>query len=84
MRERLLAALVAAVALGDEDARAPSTHLALAGVLSSTRALLDETRALWSSAGGDEAARFERDAPLLAVASKAREARRLKAWDVLR
>lgn len=81
LRERLLAALVTAVALGEEDARAASTHLALAGLLSSTRALLDEATPLWALAPADEAARFERDQALLHVAGRAREARRIKAWE---
>ncbi|MBL8923341.1 MAG: acyl-CoA dehydrogenase family protein [Myxococcaceae bacterium] len=82
-RERLLASLVTAVALGDEDPRAAGTHLALAGVLATTRALVHELAPLWAKAPADEAARFERDRPLLDVAAKAREARRLKAWETL-
>lgn len=80
--ERLWAGLTSAVALGDADPRAPGTHLALAGLLSETNALL--STASWSHVPADEAARFERDRPLLKVASSAREARRVKAWQAVR
>lgn len=82
--ERLWASLVAAVALGAQDPSAPGTHLALAGLLAETAALIDALGPLWSRAPADEAARFERDRPLLSVASAAREARSVKAWEATR
>ncbi|GMU60870.1 MAG: hypothetical protein AMXMBFR34_26330 [Myxococcaceae bacterium] len=79
--ERLLAAIVAAVGLGSADPKAPPTHLALAGLLAAGQGLLHDVDPLW--APSDERTRFERDRPLLDVASKAREARRAKAWERL-
>ncbi|MCU0700760.1 MAG: acyl-CoA dehydrogenase [Myxococcaceae bacterium] len=81
--EHLLALVASALALGELDARAPSTHLALAGLLARTTDFLDETRAHWSLVAPEEAARFERDRPLMALAGKAREARRTNAWAAL-
>ncbi|MDX2011498.1 MAG: acyl-CoA dehydrogenase family protein [Myxococcaceae bacterium] len=81
--EHLLTLVASALTLGGLDPRAPSTHLALAGLLSSTRAFLDASEAHWATVAPDEAARFERDRPLLAVAGKAREARRTNAWAAL-
>lgn len=80
-QERLLAAIAAAVGLSDSDPSHAGTHLALASLLESTDALVADTRELWSP--GDERTRFVRDLPLLKVASKAREARRQKAWAAL-
>ena len=80
--ERLWAGLTSAAALGDADPRAPGTHLALAGLLSETNALL--SAASWSDVPAEEAARFARDRPLLKVASAARETRRVKAWQAVR
>lgn len=80
-QERILAAIAAAVGLSDAGPSDAGTHLALAALLESTDALLADTRELWSP--GDERARFVRDLPLLKVASKAREARRQKAWAAL-
>lgn len=80
--ERLWAGLASAVTLGDADPKSPGTHLALAGLLAETHAILSS--ASWSGVPADEAARFERDRPLLKVASSAREARRVKAWQAVR
>ncbi|MEW6431084.1 MAG: acyl-CoA dehydrogenase family protein [Myxococcota bacterium] len=80
-QEQIFAAIAAAVALGSADPSQPGTHLALAGLLDSTGQILFDADALWSA--GDERTRFVRDLPLLKVASKAREARRTKAWAAL-
>jgi hypothetical protein len=82
--EHLLALVTSALALGDLNPRAPSTHLALAGLLTRTTAFLDEAQPWWALVEPDEARRFERDRPLLNVAGKAREGRRQKAWASLR
>lgn len=79
-RERLLASLATARHLASQPADAPETHLALAGFLAATRELAATFD--WSSVDPDEAARFQRDQPLLRVAEKAREARRQKAWSL--
>lgn len=77
--ERLLSVLASIVALGREDPRAPAVHLALAGVLSTARALMDAIEPERLEAGFRE--RFVRDLPLLRVAQRAREQRRAKAWE---
>ncbi|MEW5739099.1 MAG: acyl-CoA dehydrogenase family protein [Myxococcota bacterium] len=78
VQERLLAAIVSAVGLGEANPRAAATHLALAGLLTHGQQLLGDVEALWTPC--EERARFVRDRPLLNVAAKAREARRAKAW----
>jgi acyl-CoA dehydrogenase len=79
--ERLAASLVTASALGAEDPSAPSTHIALAGVIELGRAVLDDFDEAWASREGSPAlARWQRDRPLLSVAQKAREQRTAKAW----
>lgn len=80
-QERILAAIAGAVGLSDAAPSDAGTHLALAALLEATDALVADTRELWSP--GDERTRFSRDLPLLKVASKAREARRQKAWAAL-
>jgi hypothetical protein len=83
VQERLFTAVAATVGLGGADPQRAGTHLSLAGLLSTTTALLDEVEPLWAEAPPDEAERFQRDRPLLQVAAKAREARRQKAWAAL-
>ncbi len=80
--ERLLGALVAAAALWQHDPSAPATHLALSGVFSLARELAAAARE--HLADPERRARFDRDAPLLAVAGNAREQRRLAAWRAVR
>ncbi len=72
--ERLLAIVAAISNLGREDPRSPGVHLALAGVLGTATTLIDslDFAAL--------APHFERDRPLLGIAARAREQRRVKAW----
>jgi hypothetical protein len=57
---------------------APATHVALAGAIALTRALVDQ--APWDTLDPDAFARWKRDRPLLEVAGKARAARREAAW----
>lgn len=83
VQERLFAGIAAAVGLGAGDPRHEGTHLGLAGLLASSLALLDECEPLWAEAPQAERERFHRDRPLLQIASKAREARRQKAWAAL-
>lgn len=77
-QERLLALAALAAGLGNADPKQPGTHLALAGLFQQTEAAITATDGLW--APSDERERFVRDLPLLKVASRAREARRQKAW----
>ncbi len=79
--ERILAALLCASALWQQDPGAAATHLALAGLLALARELAEAARA--HLADPERRARFDRDAPLLAVAGNAREQRRLAAWRLL-
>jgi hypothetical protein len=76
--EQLLAVLAAVQTLGKEDPRSPTVHLALAGVLTWARSLIESLDS--SMLDPEFRARFERDRPLLQIAQKAREARRVKAW----
>lgn len=62
---------------------APSTHVALAGVLALTARLIAATDAHWAAADETTRARWLRDRPLLGVAGKARAARREVAWQRL-
>lgn len=68
------------VAIAD-PARA-ETHLALAAVIKATATFSEAVD--WSLAPAVEAQRWQRDATLLRVASKAREKRRLRAWQEIR
>ena len=83
LRERIAALLVTARALAAEDTWAPSTHLALAGLVSATEALTAEVKPLWEGAPLVQRERWSRDLPLLQVASRARQSRTRKAWDAL-
>ena len=83
-RERALIALLGFDALGALDPAAPLTHLALAGALAGSRALIDETVALWQLTPDDPASqRWTRDASLFGVASGVRQQRTLRAWERL-
>ncbi|MDP1828482.1 MAG: acyl-CoA dehydrogenase family protein [Archangium sp.] len=76
--EQLLGLLCAILTLGREDPRSPAVHLALAGVLTTAHALVDSLDLTKLDAGFRE--RFLRDQPLLRIAGRVREQRRLKAW----
>lgn len=82
--EELVAALVVLAQLAGEDARAPSTHVALAGALHIAHRLYADAQPLWSAAGDDPAARrWQRDAALFQVAGSARRQRAERAWEQL-
>ncbi|MBX3275412.1 MAG: acyl-CoA dehydrogenase family protein [Sandaracinaceae bacterium] len=79
--EEALALAAGLSAIAREDPSAPTTHLALAGAIGASArvlAALDE-----DAMPADDRARWRRDRPLLSVASKARAARRAKAWEPL-
>lgn len=59
---------------------AVGNQLALAGVMGLAHPLLDPRDPLWQQVDPAEHARYVRDAPLLQVAGRAREARRARAW----
>jgi hypothetical protein len=81
--ERLVAALVTARAIASADPRSAAVHVALAGLLESTRALTSELSPHWDLVESGERARWQRDQGLVGVAGRARDARREKAWETL-
>jgi hypothetical protein len=68
-------------AVSDEPPLAPETHVTLAGAQSLARRLLGE--APWSRCDEGTRSKWERDRPLLEVASKVRAARLEAAWQAL-
>lgn len=84
LRETLLACAVSLRALARESAHDAEVHLALAGIFSVVRSVVGQSEPVWASADAGERARWFRDAPLLAVADRARSARRERAWQLLR
>ena len=74
--EALAALACAARALADADVKSPATHLALAGMMEQTTRLVADVEREWSASDDPEWRRWQRDRPLLQVASKARSARR--------
>ncbi|MFI4932159.1 MAG: hypothetical protein ACHP83_18085 [Burkholderiales bacterium] len=82
--EQLVAALALLLHLAGEDARAASTHIALAGALRIAHRLYADASSLWAATGDDLAAgRWQRDAALFEVAGSAREQRAERAWQRL-
>ena len=82
--EELVAALSLLSQLAGEDARAASTHIALAGALRIAHRLYADALPLWTTAGDDPAAeRWQRDAALFEVAGSARDQRAERAWQRL-
>jgi acyl-CoA dehydrogenase len=81
--EELLAIAVTVRALAAADRAAPSTHVALAGVIGLVTKLVADLELRWSSIGGDEWTRWQRDRSLLRVASAARIARTGRAWETI-
>jgi hypothetical protein len=81
--ERLAALLVALHALSALDPSAPSTHVALAGLIHLTRTSLDDLDQVWKKTESPAHARWERDRLLLGVTSSVREKRRMRAWERL-
>ncbi len=76
-------ALTATRALAAEDSRSEATHLALAGLIEQTRRLVDPIEERWRGESDDEFTRWQRDRPLLKVATAARTARLARAKQVL-
>lgn len=84
LREKLIATGMALRELAAQEMSDPVVHLALAGVIDQSRALVREIEPLWDKAPAEVRERWSRDGALLKVAGKAREARRQKAWETLR
>jgi acyl-CoA dehydrogenase len=83
VRERLALLAVAIGAVAGLDSRRAETHVALAGFLAAEAALVAEAEPHWSLVSDAERERWYRDRVLVHVASKAREARRGRAWQDL-
>ena len=84
--ERIVNSIVAARGLAAEDPNAPATHIALAGLLDSTQALVadSDSASAWSRVDDAERERWTRDGQLFTIAGTARAQRRVKAWERLR
>jgi alkylation response protein AidB-like acyl-CoA dehydrogenase len=81
--ERLAAVACALVTLGAADPKSPATHVALAGTLATSAAILTDLEAVWAATPDDEWARWQRDRVILQVAGKARDQRLVRAWQAL-
>ncbi len=81
LREELAASLLAFQSLAQLDPSSRVTHVARGGARAQARRLVEACEAHWSTAPGDERARWERDRPLLEVAGKARQLRLARAWE---
>jgi len=80
--EDALAVLAALRGLAEEDPSSAGTHIALAGVLSAGRRVLESLAPITS--GDDEASvRWRRDHVLLSVAGNARKQRLERAWSTI-
>jgi len=84
LSERLALLVLAARSLGAASARSPGAHVALAGLVASLGALVSEATPWFERLPEPERGRWHRDQALFHVAAKAREQRRVRAWEVLR
>ena len=84
LKERIVSSIVAARGLADEGANSPATHVALAGLLATTQALVADSAEEWSRVDEAERERWTRDGQLMSIAGTARAARRERAWERLR
>jgi len=82
--EQLVASALVVRAIALADATSAAVHVALAGAFNQVTQLVAEIERAWGAAGGDEWTRWQRDRPLLRVASAARAARRESAWAAIR
>ncbi len=81
---RLVAALVLARTVGLARPSRPATHIALAGLIDETRAVVAALDDHWSEADPAVAAAWRRDRALFGVAAKARARRLEAAWERVR
>lgn len=82
--QEILLLITAARALATMAPDDPTTHVALGGLLASSRRLRDELTPHWQLVAPAPRALWERDRPLLDVAGKARAQRLEVAWERLR
>jgi len=83
LHQQLLVLALATGTLAHGDARAATSHAALAGTLDLAGRIVAELEAAWAAAPDEEWTRWQRDRRLLQVASTARAQRRDRAWAVL-
>lgn len=81
--ESMAAHIATLRALSASEASDAGTHVALAGALRSTSALIADLEAVWSRSGSPSYALWERDRPLLGIAESARQKRLAGAWERL-
>lgn len=81
---RLAAAALGARSIAVADPRSSEVHVALGGVFAELDAIVTGLGPSFDRCPDDVRSRWERDRPLLRVASKAREARLARAWEQLR
>ncbi|HMF33106.1 MAG TPA: acyl-CoA dehydrogenase family protein [Candidatus Lokiarchaeia archaeon] len=79
--EEILAIITSLRSLSEADPAAPATHLALGGVLSTERKVVEAMHSAWELVDADTRVRWERDSALLNVAEKVRAARLAAAWE---
>lgn len=80
---RALSLLLALRELSRADPSSPAVHVALAGAIALSRALVSDLEPSWEAAPSEERARWQRDRGLLEVAGKARALRLERAWQAL-
>lgn len=80
LAERLFAAVAALHSLAGADPSAPEVHIALAGVLGISKALISDVELIWARSESPAHARWERDKLIFSVADGARGKRLERAW----
>lgn len=81
--ERFLPVLLAALPMAKMDPSRAATHVALAGLISAGRALVQEVEGAFDQVDAPTRERWNRDRALLGIAQSARERRRESAWESL-
>lgn len=84
LRERAASIFASLRMLSQEFPSAATTHLALAGAIAETHALMKAMGPHWANAPAEERARWDRDRALFGVAEKARTQRTERAWSQLK
>lgn len=81
--EELASLAITLRTLADAPPLDPTLHVALAGLFTHARGTLERLEPHWARTDEATRSRWQRDRALLSVAGKAREARRLSAWQRL-
>jgi acyl-CoA dehydrogenase len=80
LEERLFATVAALHSLAGGDPGAPEVHIALAGVLGISKALISDVELIWARSESPAYARWVRDKLIFSVADGARSKRLERAW----